>query len=467
MDAIRYLMLALVVVIHAADGLPVYADRPNIVLMLSDDQAWDGLSVAMHPEMDDSKDPVVQTPSLEGLAAQGMRFSAAYAPASVCSPTRCSLQTGKSAAQNQWTKAAPTMTAGDNYPMIPPGSLKVLSEDEVTIGELLREAGYATAHFGKWHLRAGGPGSHGYDEHDGNIGNEYAGQYKDPNPVDIFGMAERADAFMQKNTEAGKPFFIQMSWHALHAPQNALEETISKYESLMPGSRGRQVVKAAIAEDLDTGVGRVLDSIERLGIAGNTYVIFMSDNGAGVSNALRGGKGSVWEGGIRVPMIVRGPGVAPGSWCHTRVVGYDWFPTFCEWAGIERLPEGIEGGSLVGVLNAEGAGQVQRPRRELVFHFPHYQSEDGPHTALMFGDLKLMKFYESGRLALFDLSNDIREQHDVSSERPGDAEEMHRLMQKYLAEVNAGMPVVNPDYDPSKPSDDRNNRPRRARRGRG
>ena len=157
-----------------------------------------------------------------------MRFSAAYAPASVCSPTRCSLQLGKSPAQTRWTKAAPTMTAANNYRLIPPRINKNLSRDETTIGEMLQQAGYSTAHFGKWHLSGGGPAQHGYDEHDGNIGNEYAERFGDPNPVDIFGMVERAEAFMAKSAATGKPFFMQLSWHALHRPENALKSSIAK-----------------------------------------------------------------------------------------------------------------------------------------------------------------------------------------------------------------------------------------------
>lgn len=199
-------------------------DRPNIVFMLSDDQNWNGTSVTMHPDVPFSKNSLFHTPLLEKLAAQGMRFSAAYAPASVCSPTRCSLQLGLSPAQTGWTKAAPTMTAADGYQLIPPRISKNPSTSTTTIAEVLRRAGYATAHYGKWHLNGGGPGQHGYDEDDGNNNNEYAYRFGDPNPVDIFGMADRASAFMEKSSESGKPFFIQLSWHALHAPQNALKK---------------------------------------------------------------------------------------------------------------------------------------------------------------------------------------------------------------------------------------------------
>ncbi len=444
------------------------ADRPNIVFMMSDDQAWNGLSVKMNPDLEWSKSSIVETPNLERLAAQGMRFSAAYAPASVCSPTRISLQTGKSPAAMHWTKASSSVTASDGFKMIGPQNIRQISRDEITIGELLREAGYATAHYGKWHINGGGPAVHGYDEGDGEIGNEYAHQYGDPNPADIFGMAERAVAFMEKNKKAGKPFFIQMSWHALHAPQNALKTTLAKYAQKMNSSADeKRVGSAAIAENLDTGVGMVVDAVDRLGLADNTFVIYMSDNGSGGGGGgpktgsqrgkgssrggLAGGKGGVWEGGIRSPFIIRGPGIPAGSWCHQRIVGYDLFPTYCQWAGIptSKLPSGIEGGSILGLLD-DGKGTVKRQREEMVFHFPHYQGGDGPHSALFLGDHKLMKFYEDGRLALFDIAADISEQNNLSQQMPQKVKELDSLLVKYLHDVDAQMAVPNPNYDPNK-----------------
>ena len=172
------------------------AERPNIVFMLADDQGWNGLSVAMHPNVPGSKGDYFHTPNLEKLAAQGMRFSAAYAPASVCSPTRASLLTGKSPAKLHWTKAAPPE---EGHKLSEPRLIKSISTSETTFAEMLQKAGYATAHYGKWHISGGGPGQHGYDEHDGDTGNENAFKFKDPNPVDIFGMADRAATFMERN----------------------------------------------------------------------------------------------------------------------------------------------------------------------------------------------------------------------------------------------------------------------------
>ena len=431
--------------------------RPNILFMLADDQGWNGLSVAMTPALPGSRSEIFQTPNLERLAAQGMRFSNAYAPAPVCSPTRISIQTGKSPAQLHWTKAAPPE---QGHKLREPRLIKSISDSETTIGELLRKAGYATAHYGKWHIGGGGPGQHGYDEHDGDTGNEEAFQFTDPNPVDIFGMAERAEAFMAKNAKAGKPFFIQLSWNALHAPGNALKATMAKYEQLAGGGndKGKRAATAAITEDLDTGVGRVMAAIDRLGLAKNTYVIYLSDNGAGGGGkrggGLSGGKGSVWEGGIRVPLIVRGPGIPGDSWCHVPVVGYDMLPTFCEWAGVPAatLPKGVEGGSIVTLLAQEGRGEVGRPREELVFHFPHYQSDDGPQSAIRLGNLKLIRFYEDDRMMLFDLAKDIGEQDNLAQRLPAEARRLRERLEQYLSAVDAQLPTPNPDFDPAKPA---------------
>ena len=161
-----------------------------------------------------------------------------------------------------------------------------------------------------------------------------------------------------------------MSYHALHYPQNAPPELIKKYTELIPGGREKEIGRSAMSEALDQGVGLLLEKIKALGIAENTYVIYMSDNGSSNRGMLRGGKGGVWEGGVRVPLIIRGPGIAANSWSHQRVVGYDFYPTFCELAGVQKpLPKTTEGGSISHLFRGEEK-PVTRPRKELVFHFP-------------------------------------------------------------------------------------------------
>ncbi|MEM7146391.1 MAG: sulfatase [Verrucomicrobiota bacterium] len=453
------IVLWVVVTLGVAGGA-----QPNFLFLLSDDQDWTGLSVAMHPEYAGSRSAFIETPNLERLAEEGMRFSAAYSPSSVCSATRISLQTGQNPARLRWTKAAPVLGASARLKLIPPASRKGILTDEVTLGEVLREAGYATAHFGKWHLGGGGPEQHGYDESDGNTGNGDAAPHRGDNPVDIFGMNERAVAFMGEAKEAGKPFFVQMSYHALHYPENASPEAVAKYQAKGgSGGRGggRDVGKAAISDDLDRGVGELMEALDEMDLAENTYVIYMSDNGGGgpapgsrrpgrdgdAGRPLVGGKGSVWEGGIRVPLIIRGPGVEGDSWSHERVVGFDLFPTLCVLAGAEgEMPEGLEGGDFSHLLRGEER-EVERAREELVFHFPHYQGY-APHSAVLVGDHKLLKFYETGETRLFDLIEDIGEGHDLSAEMPERAAELEGLLDGYLAAVDALLPKENPQHVP-------------------
>jgi arylsulfatase A-like enzyme len=213
-----------------------------------------------------------------------------------------------------------------------------------------------------------------------------------------------------------------------------------------------------MTENLDTGVGMVMEAIDRLGIADHTYLIYMSDNGGGggASNRpLGGGKGSLWEGGIRIPLIVRGPGISAGITCDVPVVGQDLFPTFCELAGIaDKMPAGIDGGSLVPLWNNRGLGTVRRPAEGLVFHFPHYQGrpENGPQSAIRVGDFKLMKFYETPQVHLFDLSKDPGERHDLADDMPEKTAELQRRLDAYLQAAGARMATFNPQYDPHQPS---------------
>ncbi|MEZ5274953.1 MAG: sulfatase [Opitutaceae bacterium] len=429
--------------------------------MLSDDQGWAGLSVALETGNPASRSDFCETPHLEALAAQGMRFSRAYAPAPVCSPTRISLQTGRSPAALHWTKAAPVMTAADGYPLVPPASRKQILASETSIAEVLKRAGYATAHFGKWHLGGGGPEAHGYDVSDGATDNQDAAPFTSPNPVDIFGMGGRAVAFMEQCARDNRPFFVQLSYHALHYPENALPATIAKYRAKDPRRNEREIERAAMTENLDTGVGRILARISELGLDDRTYVIYMSDNGSGGQrnrNGLSGGKGSLYEGGIRVPLIVRGPGIGAGSQCGISVAGYDLFPTFLHWSGsTEPLPPEVEGGDLGPLLRGD-ADSVKRAGEALVFHFPHYQSAEGPTSAIIQGDFKLLHFYETDADELYNLSLDPGETRDLSGIETDIRDSLKRRLSDHLSTIGAQLPIPNPAYDPDRnPSDDRKN----------
>jgi arylsulfatase A len=434
------------------------AEKPNILLIYADDFGWTGTSARMSPDRDDSRSDYYETPNIERLAQQGMRFSRGYSPGPNCSPSRHALLSGMCPAKNRKCDISggrgPTehvrWLAGRNGP-------DPLTE-VVTFPKLLRDhAGYATAHFGKWHL-PGDPGENGYDEHDGSRGNAAGGGDEDPKYVTE--ITTSGIRFMRKQVEAGKPFYLQISHFATHLPIQHRPETLLKYENKSKGERHTNPAYAAMTAELDRGVGMVLDEIDRLGIAKSTYVLFTADNGAlrGLDDAstsndpLNFGKPQVWEGGIRVPFIVRGPGVAANSWRHQAVVGYDLYSTFCEWAGIkDRVPDCVEGGSLAATLASGEEVEIKRKNSFLVFHFPNYVLGKGkdarPQSAIMIGDLKLMKIYEWDRPKLFDLSTDIGEKDDLWEKMPERARMMHSTLQEYLEQVNAPMPTLNPDVD--------------------
>ena len=384
----------------------------------------------MDDEIPGSGSDYFRTPNIDRIAATGMRFPNAYAAAPMCGPSRIALHYGKATAQVVYSEAA-----------------EDVQEASMTIGELMQSAGYATAHFGKWSPGAPESGLQYYDASDGAAGNA-DGNVDDPaNPKDIFGITERAVAFIEASVEAGQPFYMQLSHYAPHVGFQALEETVEKWESIEPGAIHTDPVYAAMTEDLDTGIGRVLDKLRDLGVETNTYVIYTSDHGQTINRStnqpLRLGKGTLWEGGMRVPFVVSGPGIAAGTISDARVVSLDLFPTFGELAGVtESLPDDLEGGSLVPLLKGGGDGEVRRPREELVFHFaqPSGQPESRPSSSIYLENYKLLKFYDSGDLQLFDIAQDLREQQDLAGRMPERVEEMHQRLTSYLDAVDATIP---------------------------
>jgi len=403
---------------------------PNIILILADDQGWNHLSVPMDDELPGSGSDYFQTPNIERIAAAGMRFPNAYAAAPMCGPSRIALHYGKGTAQVVYSEAADDVRA-----------------ESMTIGEMMQSAGYATAHFGKWSPGPPESGLQFYDASDGAAGNG-DGNVEDPaNPKDIFGISERAVAFMEASVDDGQPFYMQLSHYAPHVGFQALEETAEKWERIEPGELHIDPVYAAMTEDLDTGIGMVLDKLKDLGVEDNTYVIYTSDHGQTINRStnqpLKLGKGTLWEGGMRVPFIVSGPGIAAGTISDARVVSLDFFPTFAELAGAgDALPDDLEGGSLVPVLHGGGDGEVTRARDELVFHFaqPSGQPESRPSSSIYLGNHKLLKFYDTGDLQLFDIAQDLREEEDLAGRMPERVEELHQRLTSYLDAVNATIP---------------------------
>lgn len=461
------------------------SEKPNIVLFYIDDWAWNGTPVPMDASMGNSRMPALQMPNLERLASQGMRFRNAYGSPQ-CSPARASLQTGQSAPRSGFTvylgSREPyydTKREYQRYPLVPNVSDRELDDDAVTIAEALKPLGYASAHVGKWHMR-GDPGKEGYVLHDGdtnnNPGNTQAGMRRMPeivtDPKLMFSITEKAIGFMEKQVREGTPFYLQISHYAMHAGRECLHETRKKYvdhplvqawyeeHNKNPETVNRKddpAIWLGMGEDLDGRIGAVLDRIAELGIEGNTYVIAVGDNGyrheelqlkPSLKQPLHATKWWLWDGGLRVPMIVRGPGIEPGTSLAANVVNYDFLPTFVDWAGgdPEELQH-IDGVSLAGYMAGEEPNE-DFLKRNLYFHYPHYRNSV-PHSAMISGSFKVLHFYDRPEIPmLFDVSADIGEVTNIAKNRPRTHEKMYDQMMHYLEEVGARFPKVNPEYDP-------------------
>ncbi|NQT86140.1 sulfatase-like hydrolase/transferase [bacterium] len=409
--------------------------RPNIILILADDQGWNALSVPADPKIPGSGSTYYQTPRLAKFAREGVRFSQAYAPAPTCSPTRYAIQFGRS-----------------------PASLKIWGADgigtdiDANVEDALanRVKGvrpeYACAHIGKWHI-AFKPRALGYDVDTGSGANLQSTNPRDPKF--IFSLTARANAFMEKQVRAKRPFFLQVSHYADHLRYAALPETVEKYETQHADKATKyqnSSLWAAMNENLDAGVGMVLDKIDELGIRDNTYVIYTADNGyeskkdfgkpvheRGYYKAYpqRSHKYHVSEGGIRVPFIVRGPGIPAGVHSPTPVVGTDVFPTVMDiLGGLDRAPHKVEGASLLPHLESGGKAPVRRKDPFLVFK---HSKPKAPHDiAIVRGKHKLIKDIDTGRVFLFDLEEDIGESRDLAKEKPELARRMYDDMTAYF-----------------------------------
>ncbi|MEE8451837.1 MAG: sulfatase [Thermoguttaceae bacterium] len=406
--------------------------RPNIILFFTDDQGWADTSVPMMAGRADSRSDICRTPHLGRMAREGMVFSNAYSPAPVCSPSRDSILYGQTP-----TRLHHSILLGKAN--CPPDALTTPRAVKAT------DPRYITAHFGKWACSPRTPEEAGFDVSDGRTDN-WHGDWRtvdghketlpEDDPKRIFSVTQRANAFMEKQVETGRPFYMRISHYAVHVGHDALKETVEKY--VLAGRRKDEALYAAMTEDLDTGLGAVLDKLDSLGIADNTYVIFTSDNGGGFhgNGPLNGGKASLWEGGIRVPMVVRGPGIEPGTYCDVPVVGWDFLPTFCDLAGNSGPPpERLDGGSLRSVFENGNLGNVDRPVEPLIFHYPWF--DNVPMSVIRLGDYKLVKDLNTNRFRLFNVARDIEERKDLSESMPELAKRMHEQLTDYLDDVNA------------------------------
>jgi arylsulfatase A-like enzyme len=432
--------------------------QPNVILILADDQGWGSTSVPMHAGIKNSASDFIETPHLEKLASKAVVFSNGYASHPNCSPTRASIQTGKSPALLKMTDII-GRNSGAFYQgnkLNPPKHINGLPYDEVTIAELIKanHPDYSTAHFGKWHLGHGGPEKHGFDESDGSTKNAEGDTKSDTNPKDIYGVTDRSIAWMQEQVAKEKPFFIQISHYATHLAIEAKKQTIAKVNKRLAGERHQSVEFAAMAENLDEGVGMILNEVDKLNISDNTYIIYLADNGtfptedtSNINGPLHGWKASVWEGGIRVPFMISGPGITP-KYSITNVVSHDLYPTIAQWLNIKDIPADIEGGSLVEELKGGNNNVVKRKDDYLVFHFPHYQLNKGtqPASAIIQGDFKLIKLYEEQSYLLFNLKNDIAETKNLAADFPEKLEQLKANLASYLASIGDVMPTINSNY---------------------
>ncbi|MCC6145726.1 MAG: sulfatase-like hydrolase/transferase [Candidatus Hydrogenedentes bacterium] len=446
-----------------AGGRALAEERlPNILFIVADDLGWSDLAcygADLH-----------ETPNLDRLAHESMRFTNAYAAAPVCSPTRASIMTGKHPARlhmTTWSEAA--LSPPQDGKVIPPVTRPSLPLGETTLAEAL-DARYFKAHVGKWHLgeASGYPEAHGFDV---NIGGTHWGapatffypfkgmfheelRYvpdlergnEDPNAYLTDRLTDEALRLMENVGD--RPFYINLCYYTVHTPIEGKPDLVAHFEKkITPEMHHRNAKYAAMVASLDENVGRVLAKLEELGVADNTIVVFFSDNGGFIGenrgmtvtdNApLRSGKGSLYEGGIRDPLMIRWPGVTTaGSVCETPVMSTDFFPTLLEMTGKETAA--MDGLSLVPLLRDATA---TLDRDTLYWHFPHYYPTTTPVSAVRQGDWKLLLYYEDGHCELYNVREDLGEQHDLAAQKPERVAVLKALLDAWLKEMDAQLPV--------------------------
>lgn len=447
------------------------AGKPNVVFILIDDYGWADVGCY------GSK--FYKTPNIDKLAAEGARFTDAYAACPVCSPTRASILTGKYPARLQLTDWLPGRGDKPDQKLATPKIKQQLPLEEITLAEALKGAGYVTGHIGKWHLGGEGfePQKQGYDV---NIAGDHMGS-----PISYFAPYESAGKAAKKsipgleNSPTGeyltdrltseaekfieanksKPFFLYLAHYAVHTPLKGKPDVVAKYKS--DGKVGTQTnaIYAAMVESVDDSVGRIMRKLEELKLTENTFVVFTSDNGglcviegpntpATINAPLRDGKGYLYEGGIRVPWIIKWPGVIkPGTVVSNVVSSVDFFPTILDVTGTslpqEAKPDGV---SLAGLLKDGTA-----PKRDAIYwHYPHYSNQGGkPGGAIREGDWKLIEFYEDGRLELFDVRKDKGESRNLAEEQKTVTIRLQRKLDQWRRDTGAQMMEDNPGYKPS------------------
>lgn len=431
-----------------ADTPKLPPKKRNFLVFVGEAIGWTGTSVQLDPDVPSPNAAAFLTPNLDQLAKGGARFSHFYAASPRCMPTRAALFAGQSPAQLHMTFIPGDGNATSSSKVIPPNTVTDLPTATPTVASYLKAGGYATAHFGKWHAGNTPPEQYGFDASDGPTSNGGPEKVKYANPKEVFGMTDRALAFIDTAVKGGKPFYVQVSNYNSREQAESLPESWAKAQAANPGMTNvKHIGLIAGGIDFDTNMGKLLTKLHDLGVDQDTYVIYTSDHGGQDpwSNApLAESKGTVWEGGIRVPLLVAGPGIPGGIQSAVKATTVDLFPTIAALSGVGLpLPAKLEGGDLSGVLLGDGAGEVKRPYLPLVQHFPHYDFDPlGPASAIILGDFKLIRFYESGTRKLFDLKHDIGETQDLSVALAQTADQLDAALTEYLKAVGAQMPTV-------------------------
>jgi arylsulfatase A len=461
-----YLLMAMLGVLSLiAGGIAVFVpgcqktatqDYVNIVFILADDLGWN--QVGYHGT------EYYETPSIDRIAREGMQFSDAYTSAPVCSPTRAGLMTGRHPARLHITDYIP----GSPYPyakLITPQQAPSLPLDEVTIPEKLHEKGYINGHFGKWHLnkdknyqpgRPGDPASQGFDE--------VLTTVKPTGDTDPASDAHHAVEITRRSLEfiekyKDQPFFLYVSHHVVHRPIMEDSALIAKYKAKPEADRpDHNPIMGAMIERMDNGIGQILQKLDDLNLTARTVVIFYSDNG-GLEQLqdqapLRGGKATLFEGGIRVPLAIKWPGVIPaGTRSNEMVTTEDLFPTIMEMTGVSYDTSILDGLSLMPVLKQKGT----LSRNTLYWHYPHYHHLGyKPSSAIREGDYKLIEWFEEtlrnepNQVSLFNLREDIGESKDLSAQMPDKVEHLRQKLHEWRRSVGAQEMSVNPNYDPKR-----------------
>ena len=433
MKNILFNLIGVVLMLGLTDS--ALAKRPNIILILTDDQGWNNTEIPMILSRPDTRSDYYLTPNFKRLADSGMTFSQAYAPHPVCSPSRHSIQFGMTPA-----KLKKTSNRAVNYPE--PFPVRSIPQVLKSI-----DPAYRAAHFGKWHMHRH-PAELGYDVSDGRTGNHTARQlttdqtkhFPHDDPKRSVSLTDNAVQFIRHQAHAGAPFYLQVSHYAIHLSAEAKPATLAKHKARTPGKVHTAYWYAAMIDDLDYAVGRILDELDELKLVDNTYVFLTSDNGGTArqyphfNKPLRAGKGSYYEGGLRVPFFVAGPGIKPGSYSDVPVIGYDLLSTFAELAGSTKpMPRDIEGGSVKAVLFNGGKGAVQRPRLGLHFYRPL-------DSVLIRDGHKLRRIHRTGDIELYNLAEDLSETTNLTTTNPLLAKRMQTGLEDWIRSIDATTP---------------------------